>query len=42
MVDGKPCFFKKGGKIFPTILFLDNFSIDLPKVVIDLGFKEES
>jgi len=37
MVDGKPYFFKKGEKIFPTILFLDNFSIDLPKVVIDLG-----
>ncbi|MHA1721682.1 MAG: DUF1947 domain-containing protein [Candidatus Baldrarchaeia archaeon] len=37
MVNGSPYFLKRGEKFFPTIWFLDKFSVDLPKVVIDLG-----
>ncbi len=37
MVNGEPYFLEKNNKIFPTIWFLDKFSMDIPKVVINLG-----
>lgn len=37
MVNGEPYFLERNNKFFPTIWVLDKFSIDLPKVVINLG-----
>ena len=37
MIDGEPYFLEKKNKFFPTIWILDKFSMDFPKVVINLG-----
>jgi PUA-domain protein len=36
LVNGKPLFFKVGGRVLPTLLFQE-FALRAPKIVVDMG-----